>query len=367
MAMFDDIPTMEQSAAPVAQQTTETAGAEPAASAPPAQPAETTPETESAPAAETAVKADGPGADGPVEAGPETAPGAQPESGAAEQAVQESAPDAPESAPSATAPDAAVTAALLAAAKALGISETDPAKIPAAIEARETAARAAQEAQRELAVQQRINQAAGQEVADMLDPAVRAALAADGVYVPDGFDWFRGPEADQELLATYTAKQSELYAQPEWRQRHSALVQAGQTAHAEQQAQLAKMLDQYPDQASDLVATFRDLGANSALLTEIARQTHERVAKATLTLNSRALSLEAENAALKATISGHAAAIEAAKTEGRNAVITTLSAGETNPVTPGTGSPSREQRPDASKFQDPYKAFTLDNIPLATQ
>jgi hypothetical protein len=305
----------------------------PPAEAEPAVPVEDTPQAE------------------PAKAEPESASATEPVSKAETEPKSEVATTEPAAEPAVEAapalPDTAVvTAALVAAAKALGITETDPAKIPALIEQKQAEAVQARQEEAVREVEADITSQAQEATDHLIDQQAAARLKGEGYELTDG--WHLNPE-NAAMLERFYELRGEIAAMPEWQNVFNNAVAQGKTAYQQQQAVYGEIETKYDQAPKALIADLKRFGFTPDIIDAIARQSHEQVNQTTATLHSAVAAKDAELETLRAQVSGHADAVAKAKTdgiaEGRNAALEVIKSGRDIPATTGLGGPTTEQAP----------------------
>jgi hypothetical protein len=301
--------------------------------------------------------------------------------GEAPQAVDDPAPpvaaDAPDATPAdAPLPEVAVNA-IKAAAEALGIRETDPAKLPEAIEARKAEIAAESTRQREaeeLAFEQRtvesLQERARQDVVALMNPVIRGELRNEGHDIdnaPDNWWDVRSPNHNPEMTARYNQLFNELRVQPQYEKAYVDAYTAHKSAYDGEKAKFAEFSNKYPNHAADLVSDLRRAGVSAEGLERFARLTDEHFNRATATNNSAIAAKDTELTNLRAQVSGHTDALAKARAEGlaegRNAALAELRKGQTQ--TPGTvGVGGTATAPSAIDWSKPV---TFDDIPYVSQ
>lgn len=300
-----------------------------------------------------AVGADGAPAPGAIPEGKpaegQPAPDAKPAEG-------EPAPaDAPIVIPEATA------RVLVDAAKMLGIDETDPAKIPAAIEAHNARIAQERDAQEQLAEQeadrafdQTLREQAKSDAFGLMRRQiaddVKAEMRAAGLPI-DTPDWWKnetwdeetsGPNFGDRLKArfdqAFETRRQDYVTRPEWQTAETNAYTARRTAHDTETAKMTEMLGRYEHHAPNLIKDFRRSGADAASVERLAHLTHTHTVRAISTVNSELTQTKAALQQAQQQISGHAAAIEAARLEGRAEAAAVRD--QPNPASAGAGSPA---------------------------
>jgi hypothetical protein len=148
--------------------------------------------------------------------------------------------------------------------------------------------------------------------------------------------------AGQVAKAEYDAIRAGIIsADPQWRQKYNDGIKSGLTNYDAERARIETIASQYEHAPKDFLEHLRRNGAKADLLDDVARVTHQKVQSVTAMLNSAVTAKDAEIARLTAQISGQAAAIEAARTEGRNAALQDL--GKPIPSTVGNGESAPER------------------------
>jgi hypothetical protein len=268
-------------------------------------------------------------------------------------------------------------AALRIAADALGINETDPALIPAAIEARKTEIAAEQTRQREaqeLAFEQKaiegLQEKARTDVALLLNPLVRAQLRDEQFDVdnaPD--DWWKSdsPDFDRNMTERYNQIFNQIRVQPQYEKAYLDAFNGYKGAFDAEKAQVSEIATKYPLHPSGLIQQLRLSGVSPQGLQTVAREIHEHTQKAIATSNSAIAADRAELARLRAQVSGHDAALAKARTDGateeKNRLAKELARGEREtPATVGVGG-----LPAGPKKFSIHDEITYDKIPWADQ
>ena len=323
----------------------------PAPSSDPTPAADPAPEAEAAPSAE-----------------PEAAPAAEPKAEvdpAAE--TPEGEPDP--AAPGEPAPEDPTLAALRATAKALGITETDPAKLAAAItehhaKAEEAATQTAEQARvvEEAETQQRIVLDVSTQMGTLIHPIVKGIMATEGfdVEVLDQPNWFADPD-NAAYLARYQKLRVAEASKPEWESQFQASLKSKMDAYKADSDAIGTLAEKYPFHDPAAIAALRKQGMSVAQIDAAAAYQNNLVTRSVSTLNSELTTTKAQLAALTKQVSGHAEAIAKAKadgiSEGRNAAMQTLEAGARNPAANGPGAPAPTQVPHRGTTFDQVDAY----------
>jgi len=277
--------------------------------------------------------------------------------------------------PTTTAPvvSEAAVKALKAAADAMGITETDPDKMLAAIEARQAEVAAEQQRVRETAEaafeQQaivRLQDAANQEVIALINPLVRAQLIQEDFPLdeaPDGWWDTASPNYDSAMTSRYNQIYNELRAQPRYQSAYDNAFKGHKATYEGEKAAIAEFATKYPNHAVELVSDLRQAGATVGFMERIAHVTDQAVTKAIAMSHSAIAAKDAELETLRAQVTGHADAIAKAKAEGlaegRKAALV-LAKGASVPNTVGVGAIA----PAPYKY-NPNRELTWDDIPIA--
>ena len=250
---------------------------------------------------------------------------------------------------------ALLQSALIAAAKAAGIDETDPAKIQDALTAKtvaaetaraETAANAAEQIRLDAEIA--ITKTVSDSINHLIDNQVLAEMTALGyaVKATDG-NWWEDPDTGAAALALYQKLKSEEEGKPEWTTRFHADLRYAKDDHdkkTKESNDFVSSLDtRFPNHAKDVLDNLRKFNVSPALQEDIAKRTDQLVTSKTAMLNSAISAKDAQIAELSAQVSGHAAAIAAAKAEGQKAAMTTIEAGRALPTVNGIGNPTTQQ------------------------
>ena len=301
----------------------------------------------------------------PVASGTDTTPPSSADATAADAETPPAEGDGEVSAPAQeTEPDPREVA-LVEAAKALGIDQTDVAKLPAAIVAkraeldtqRQAAAEKELTARRET-IKAQIAQQVDTSIAQLADATVKAHLQANG-YDTTGLtgQWWLDPNNAAEVAA-YREIQAQVLADPAWANRKQADLNQALSQYEQYEAQQSALTTKYPSYPKDIDDFLVQNQASAGAREELAKLTSAAVDRKTSTLNSEVAALRAENAALAAKVSGFDKALADAKTEGLNAAIKKISVGDRQPNTTGVTHPTNDQ---AQKI--PPRGKWLDAIP----
>ena len=294
-------------------------------------------------------------------------------------AAPEPKPEKPVDAP--TAAQDVRDAALIEAAKVLGISETDPAKIPDAIKAhgeriaQENEQRATQEA---LTAEQSFSRKVAEEFvtanSQLIDTSVVEVMRAEGWGLdrdPSEPKWWEdktplddgtGRTFAQAAMERFRALKEAELRKPEWESLFQPVLQQRLAEFKSQQARVNDLATKYPDHSREVIQDLKKFDVSPELLENIARLTDSTVKQATATINSALAAANARIAEQEAKISGFDAALEAAKTEALNQAMAKIAAGDRLPMTIGAGgAPTPEQAPSYK----PKGYISHNDIPLA--
>jgi hypothetical protein len=261
------------------------------------------------------------------------------------------------------APNQAHLDALQAACDALGIPETDPVKQAEAI----VAAKADIQARREQEAQQKEQNRIAQAEASWTKSAEEATNAQI---------WARLREAGWDVdtpdlwnpatwAGTDTPNYHELLAHAFRTEQASPVVEAfykdtfNQTRqnYENTQAKIAETLAKYPQHDPTVAALMRENNVDPAVIDTVARSTHEWAQRQSATANSALTAAQQRLASLEAQVSGHEAALaaarEEARAEGLKAALAEVAAGLALPNTVGLGGTSPEPLGVKGVFDDP--------------
>ena len=266
----------------------------------------------------------------------DVAPGAQPAEG---EKPAEAAP---------TATDERLNLALRAAADAIGVTETDPAKLPEAIIARRAELATQQVAlekqiqdQADTAALQRITTNADQHLRELLDPVVRADLAKEfGIEAwPDNWweaDAWNDPTAADMLVRRYNQIEGGYKMLPQYENAYNSSIAQGRAQYEADSAKVGALDTKYPLASKDVVNHLRRLGMSAEGLDTIAQITHASALRAS---GSSASEVES----LRTQVAAHEAALKKARDEGKAEGLKgsiDIANGKAIPATTGLGASS---------------------------
>lgn len=280
-----------------------------------------------------------------------------PETTAEGQATDTSKPEeTPDATEAVTSQTPAETAALMKAAKLLGITETDPAKLQEAIDAAEqrieTERQEAQQAEikrTQESIEQRIVSSAEDKVRAAiiirmaregytvaLPPGVKPSdIGPDYVAAPPGTDVFdHGAWEDPAYADTLIAKFNQIASEPGMHALLRQETDAGRAVITQAQETFKKYPNHDPWVASMMLAN----GVHPQVMEQVVQSIDRHVGSRISTLNSELAAARAEVETLKAQNSGHEAAIAQARAEGREAALKEL--GKFSPESSGNGAPA---------------------------
>lgn len=268
-----------------------------------------------------------------------------------------------------------VQKALKAAAESLGIDETDPEKLLAAIEAKRNENATGEQKQREdreAAFEQkaieRLQDQANQDVVQLLNPEIKINLLSEGHDVdaaPDG--WWDNTSAnyDEAMTLRYNQLYNTLRVQPKYQQAYDNSFAGHKAAYDTEKAVITAFTEKYPNHASDLVSDLRQAGATAGFLERIAATTDQAVTKAIAMTHFAIAAKDTELSTLRAQVSGHVEALAQARAEGKaegQKAALVLAKGQSVPNTVGVNAVA----PAPYKY-NPNKDLTLDDIPFRTR
>lgn len=255
-------------------------------------------------------------------------------------------------------------AALVAAAKALGLTEMDPAKIPAALAAHNEKVAAQQDTDRveqerveNETAEKTILQQASDYVSKIVDPiASQQALDAmrnagfSEVNTPAWWmpETWEDPNVASQLMTEYqsrfAAAKAAAATEPQYEQIFQDQYGRLKAGHEAEKAKISGLATIYPHYSPELVADLRKAGMSPQGIERIAQATHAHGQRLLATTNSALAAKDAELTALRAQISDQSAAIAQARAEGlaegQGAAMTELKKSADLKVSVGTGVPA---------------------------